>query len=426
MAVRSQLGSVAKSTIYKKTQHVLVCGLGVVGSLGLPKFYRPDKKRLNDYKAQSEVGQTTFRRLPQFKSSEKINDIACGYGFTVVAAEADDSSHSAFGFGLNTHSQIGFQCSKPGHPLEIVAEPAAIWLPSNQTIKAVSCGRSHTLLLNKLGEIFSLGNNAMGQCGRPIIEKEQYFASKYVHKITDLPTNIKQIECGQDHSLFLTEDGSVYSCGWGADGQTGLGHFNNEHKPTRVKGDIEGVKVIKVSSCADTVLALDDHGNVFGWGNSEYSQFNNFTDDDSEQYALPRHLELTEVPGKVVDVAAGGTICAVLNDKGQVYVWGFGIIGKGPDVEIAKYPTLIPESLFGRNVYNPDSRVEKIFAGLSQLAAITNKGDLYSWGRNRGLSLGFAHGRPQYFPMMVNMNMFSVKKVSLGVDHSCAIGESIG
>ena len=28
--------------------------------------------------------------------------------------------------------------------------------------------------------------------------------------------------CGQDHSLFLTEDGAVYGCGWGADGQTGM------------------------------------------------------------------------------------------------------------------------------------------------------------------------------------------------------------
>lgn len=30
-----------------------------------------------------------------------------------------------------------------------------------------------------------------------------------------------QVACGQDHSLFLTETGKVYACGWGADGQTG-------------------------------------------------------------------------------------------------------------------------------------------------------------------------------------------------------------
>lgn len=30
-----------------------------------------------------------------------------------------------------------------------------------------------------------------------------------------------QVVCGQDHSLFRTKKGSVYACGWGADGQTG-------------------------------------------------------------------------------------------------------------------------------------------------------------------------------------------------------------
>ena len=30
-----------------------------------------------------------------------------------------------------------------------------------------------------------------------------------------------QVVCGQDHTMFLTDDGEVYSCGLGADGQTG-------------------------------------------------------------------------------------------------------------------------------------------------------------------------------------------------------------
>lgn len=37
------------------------------------------------------------------------------------------------------------------------------------------------------------------------------------------PLFVWQVVCGQDHSLFLTDKGEVYSCGWGADGQTGRG-----------------------------------------------------------------------------------------------------------------------------------------------------------------------------------------------------------
>lgn len=409
---------------FKKTQMIMACGLGSTGSLGIAKYYKPEKKSLEDMRPKDTAG-AMFKRINTFTREDKIYDISCGYGFTVVAAKLPDSSHTAVGFGLNTHSQIGYHAPRKGFPLEIVATPSPIFLPTKSPVKKVACGRSHSILFTEAGQVFSLGNNSLGQCGRPIVDKEVYFGSKYVHQIQDLPLNIKQLECGQDHSMFLTESGELYACGWGADGQTGLNHFNNEHLPTRVKGDIEGVNIIKVSSCADTVLALDDNGNLFGWGNSEYAQFRDLTGDESEQFNSPRHLEMVNVPGKIIDIAAGGTVCAILNDKGQVFVWGFGILGKGPEVDHLGRPSLLPETLFGMNVYNPDTKVIKIYAGLSHFAAITNKGDLYTWGRNRGSSLGFQHQQNQFFPMRVNMNLAEVNRVALGVDHTVALVEKV-
>ena len=409
---------------FKKYRMVYVCGLGATGSLGLTHYYRPDVANPYELK-KKETFAKSFRRVQQFSANDKIVDVACGYGFSVVAAEIEDSNHTALGFGLNTHSQLGYQCSRPGFPLEVVASPAKIWLPTKTPITKVSCGRSHSLFLSRSGQVFALGNNSFGQCGRPIQEKEEYFASKKVNQLVDLPTNIKQIECGQDHSLFLTDTGELYSCGWGADGQTGLGHFENQFKPSKVRGDIEGVEIVKVSTRADTVLALDKSGNVFGWGNSEYAQFRVLANNESEQFNSPRNLNLPSEIGRIVDIAAGGTMCAILNNKGQVFVWGFGILGKGPNVDQSSKPTLLPETLFGMNVYSPDVKVEKIYAGLSQFAAINSRGDLYAWGRNRGNLLGVRHESDQFFPMRIDTNMASVKKISIGVDHSCAIVEKV-
>lgn len=406
----------------KKTQMIYMCGFAATGALGLTRYYKPDKKEVEQLRPTDSL-TPTFRRL--MIDANSIRDIACGYGFTIVAASLNNSSHSAVGFGLNSHSQIGYQASRPGFPLEIVANPSPIVLPTQSAIRTVSCGRSHSLLLDDSGQVFALGNNSLGQCGRPIIEKEEYFGNKRVHRIDELPSNICQIECGQDHSMFLTTNGELYACGWSADGQTGLGSYDNQPRPAKVRGDLEGQNITKVSSIGDTVLALDDKGNVFGWGNSEYAQLRALTQDDSQQFNQPRHLKYLDVPGKIIDIAVGGTICALLNDKGQVFVWGFGILGKGPNVDHSEYPTLLPESLFGMNAYNPDTKVVKIFAGLSQFAAVTNKGDLYAWGKNRGCSLGFAHKSPQYFPMQVNISLAAVKKVSLGVDHTCALVEKI-
>lgn len=57
--------------------------------------------------------------------------------------------------------------------------------------------------------------------------------------------------------VALTERGRVYSCGWGADGQTGLEHFKTYSKLTRLLGDIENEKIVKVSSVCDFVLAMN-------------------------------------------------------------------------------------------------------------------------------------------------------------------------
>ncbi len=34
-----------------------------------------------------------------------------------------------------------------------------------------------------------------------------------------------QVVCGLDHTLLLAESGGVFSCGWGADGQTGIWRY---------------------------------------------------------------------------------------------------------------------------------------------------------------------------------------------------------
>lgn len=110
--------------------------------------------------------------------------------------------------------------------------------------------------------------------------------------------------------MFLTETGSLFSCGWGADGQSGLGHYESIDQPTLLQGDISGERIVKVASSADCVLALNEKGEVFGWGNSEYGQI---SVEGEQQVCVPMHLKITKDLGRIVDVAAGGSFCGVLN-----------------------------------------------------------------------------------------------------------------
>lgn len=84
-----------------------------------------------------------------------------------------------------------------------------------------------------------------------------------------------------------------------------------------------------------------------------------------------------------------------------MYVWGYGLLGKGPEVQLSYKPLNIPPILFGRNDFQPNSKVVSIFCGMGHMAAVTNFGDLYMWGKNRNGCLGLGHKDDQYFPLKV-------------------------
>ena len=138
--------------------------------------------------------------------------------------------------------------------------PVPVKLPTKDSVVRLECGQAHTLALTNSGQVFSLGSNAFGQCGRAVIENEDYFRSQVIHQVkVNLEDNdiICDIECGINHSLCRTRAGKLYSWGWSADGQTGLGHYDNQETPQRVKGDLEPENIVKVTCVADCVLALN-------------------------------------------------------------------------------------------------------------------------------------------------------------------------
>ncbi|KAG4070917.1 hypothetical protein HA402_011143 [Bradysia odoriphaga] len=401
----------------ESARRVYVWGHAATGALGYQKSLKKQKLK-----------HTQFVQHPsrlQFAEVQDVIDVACGYGFSAFAVKRSDDI-SLFGCGINTDSQVGFHKfgGVTNRPMELMIYPAPIVLPKRTDdckiqIKSVAAGRAHLLALSEDGVVFTMGNNAYGQCGRPVVENEKYAASQTVHQIEELNgTKIAGITCGQDHSLFLLNNGTVYSCGWGADGQTGLGHYKSVDVPTLIGGDISTEKIVKVAGTVDCVLMLNDKGEVFGFGNAEYGQLE--TVGDSQQVNEPKFVSLTKGLGKIVDIAAGGSFCMVLNENGNVFVWGYGILGLGPKVDYVKEPYRIPPTLFGRNEMSPDSRVTSISCGISHMAAINSDNDLYMWGRNKLGCLGLGHKDDQFFPLKIAVTA-KVLKVSCGVDHTLAL-----
>uniref|UniRef100_A0A673GR44 Williams-Beuren syndrome chromosomal region 16 protein homolog n=1 Tax=Sinocyclocheilus rhinocerous TaxID=307959 RepID=A0A673GR44_9TELE len=382
---------------------VFVWGFSYTGALGIPSFVVPDSGRKKPRKYQL----TPYR----LDTEQKISSAACGYGFTLLACNSRDLT-KLWGMGLNKDSQLGFQRTQHDRhkSYDYVLEPSPVSLPlvnpQETRVLQVSCGRAHSLVLTDSEGVFSMGNNAYGQCGRKIVEDEVYSGSHVVHKIEGFDSGVTQVACGQDHSLFLTDRGSVYAFGWGADGQTGLFHHLSV--------------IISVSFlCIFQKNVSRQHAVTHDC--SLYLQLASVT--EATQMSSPRLLPLRGV-GRVRQAACGGTQVAVLNEEGEVFVWGFGILGKGPKLSESAIPERVPATFFGRSEFNPTVKVSSIRCGLNHFAAITDRCELFVWGKNVRGCLGIGKHDDQYFPWRVTVPGH-VTDVACGVDHMVALVKSI-
>ena len=56
---------------------------------------------------------------------------------------------------------------------------------------------------------------------------------------------------------MILQNGKVFSFGWSADGQTGVGHYDSVSEATEAQGDVKGEKIVKIATSGDCVLALN-------------------------------------------------------------------------------------------------------------------------------------------------------------------------
>ncbi|XP_043912312.1 probable E3 ubiquitin-protein ligase HERC4 isoform X2 [Protopterus annectens] len=257
------------------------------------------------------------------------------------------------------------------------------------------------------------GNASFGQLGLGGIDEEvvleprkcDFFRSK----------NLLDVGCGRKHTVFILDDGTVYTCGCNDLGQ--LGHDKGRKKPEHV-GSLDAQNIIAVSCGESHTLALNDNGQVFAWGLAADGQLGSPAVE--EFCRVPRRIKsLSQVC--VLQVACGYHHSLALSRWSEIYAWGqnkYGQLGIGHSKNQSS-PQLV-KSLIGLPFM-------QISAGGAHSFALTLSGAVFGWGRNNFGQLGLNGEKDRYVPALLkSLRSQKVVYICCGEDHTAALTKEGG
>ena len=272
---------------------------------------------------------------------------------------------------------------------------------------SVSAGDVHSLALAADGSVWSWGCGHYGRLGHGDLQ-----AQLEPTKIEALAgERVVAVSVGSDHSLALTADGAVWSCGSGYFGQLGHGDEQSQLLPKKVEA-FTGRRVVAVSAGDFHSLAVTADGAVWSWGSGGFGRLGH---GDEQNRLLPKKVDAL-TGQRVVAVSAGGVHNLVITADGAVWSWGGG--GGGPLGHGDEQNQLLPKKIEAFT----GLRVVALSAGEGHSLAITADGAVWSWGGGEDGTLGHGDEQMQLLPKKVEAFADQrVVAVSAGAIHSTAL-----
>ena len=228
------------------------------------------------------------------------------------------------------------------------------------------------------------------------------------------------------------QSSQVYAWGLGTSGQLGLGSEASRGLPTLIK-ELEAVQVLKVGSSGycNASTALTRHGRIFTWG-SGIDGILGVNEDDSN-LLIPTLIE--RLPGhNFTKVVSGGGHMAALNSEGRLFTWGLdndGQLGHQPEEKNTNSKFYKPTFFKGGKPPGPVAgplaakRVVDVDCGRYFSAAVTEEGEVYTWGAGRDFALGHGDRANKHSPTLVEgLAGEKVIKIACGKNFCVALSAS--
>ena len=273
-----------------------------------------------------------------------VRSLSCGAYHTALL----DEHGIAFTFGSNEKGQLGIGSLPLSVSEKIIREPQRIELQCSSKrfdrdsqIRQCCCGFDFTILLSCDGTVLCFGNGDSGQLGLGYNAREnQPRSSASPKRVSSLNhAKISLVAVGDSHSLFLSAEGRVFSCGKHTFGRLGLGEVDASINqkilactPRKVSFTVQcedgtdaASQVIgAVYAGAAASFAISSSGNVFAWGSNRYGALG--LGHNSDVFVPTTISAFDEI--ELRTIAVGSDHCCFLSWNGNLYVAGSGRKGR--------------------------------------------------------------------------------------------------
>jgi alpha-tubulin suppressor-like RCC1 family protein len=269
----------------------------------------------------------------------------------------------------------------------------------------------HSVFLMNNGYVYSCGLNTYGQLGDGTVVT-RYYPIQVKKDNNNFLQNIVQVSAGESHTVYLSNNGAVYASGYNAFRQLGDGTISTRYYPVQVKlnATTNLLNIIQVSSGRVHTLFLTNNGFVYATGNSSLGQLG-YGSTLTPSFPVQVKINVTTNLSNIIQVSAGYSHSLFLKSDGTIYACGYnlrGELGNGTTTQ-SNYAILINNS----NLTN----IVQVSAGFYHSLFIKSNGTVLSCGRNDNGQLGDNTITQRLSPVLIT-SLTNIIQVSAGYLHS--------
>ncbi|CAN4114560.1 unnamed protein product [Withania somnifera] len=261
-----------------------------------------------------------------------------------------------------------------------------------QEIVSVSCGADHTTAYSEgFKQVYSWGcwgRNQNGQLG--LGTTEDSLVPRMIEAFKGIP--VKMVAAGAEHTAAVTEDGELYGWGWGRYGNLGLGDRNDRLVPEKVSDNV-GEKMFMVACGWRHTICVSSSGALYTYGWSKYGQLGH---GDFEDHLFPHKVQALH-ESFTSQISGGWRHTMALTADGKLYGWGwnkFGQVGVDDNCDHCS-PVQVK--------FPHDQKVILISCGWRHTLAVTERQNVFSWGRGTNGQLGHGDSVDRYVPRIIEV-----------------------